>query len=139
MSFEQLAKKGGEFQYCIIKAMDDQFQQQMERMVPVRETPSIPPKEAEINVSYAFQNDSSVLQITESDGQFKIHGELVELNQLKEHIKTKDLSKTYSSVALIISDATDTGLFVSAMDDLKQVGFNHISIARKEKLQQYQH
>ncbi|WP_223789106.1 ExbD/TolR family protein [Marinicella meishanensis] len=134
----QQAKAEAQFMVCIIEAMDQSYNQRVNQLIPVKETAIEPLPGASVSVNYDFVGNPKVLQVIELDGQLQVNGELIQANQLKNRIRAKRLTESFKSVVLIVSDETDTGLFVSAMDDLKQLGFDQVNIARKEKLDQYQ-
>ena len=135
---EQQAKAAAQFHLCIIEAMDQSFLQRVNQLIPVKETVIEPLPEASVSVNYDFVGNPKILQVIELDGHLQVNGELIQADQLINHIRAKQLTESFKSVALVVSDETDTGLLVSAMDDLKQVGFDQVNIARKEKLDQYQ-
>jgi len=136
LSFEEKAMAGGMFQACIIMQMDEHFQARYNQAFPVVETNiKTSSSSGGFNVSYAFENDPGYLQIHEVKGRFMVQGKSLQANEIKAFIKDNQLTDSFHSAALIVSDDLDMGLFMDAKRQIEKSGFQKVSIARKERLE----
>ncbi len=136
-------KSGAEFQFCITQQMDDTFMAKFNQVFPVTEvdgksSSSSHPAQDFLNTSnnqsYGFLNDSKVLQIKESGGQFEILNQSLHANKIKAFILKNDLTSQYDSVVLIVNDDLPVNTLLQAKNEVEKAGFKKASLARKEKM-----
>ena len=117
----------GEFHICIIKQMDQGFQDRFDQAMPVTETgveisrPSLKTTSKGLLVRIMQEN----IRITEKSKQNKD----IPLKDLKNFIENQKLAERYSLVLLFVDKNSNTGDLVEVMDIFKNAGIEQIHVS----------
>lgn len=132
-NFDELSEKermiaGGEFFGCIIRQMDQDFQNRFAEAIPVTETG------VETTRPSTNANTKGLLVRLMQDGirftdKSKQRNTDVPLKDLKKYIQDQKLAENHSMVSLFVDEETDTGDMVEVMDVFKSAGIEKIHVA----------
>ncbi len=122
---------GGEFVACIIRKMDQSFQDRFDIAMPVTETGveiSRPTKNTNSEIGLLVFVKPNGISIADKSQQV----EVIPFNNIKAVIKSRNLDKKYSTVIFIVEKEVNTKDFDKVIEIFKNAGIEKIPTSAKK-------